>query len=42
VRLGAARSVLALGVKLREAAELEDRLAALEQQVAADAGGRRL
>jgi hypothetical protein len=34
VRLGAARSVLELGVKLREAAELEERLAALEERLA--------
>jgi hypothetical protein len=33
VRLGAARAVLELGVKLREAAELEARIAALEQQL---------
>jgi hypothetical protein len=32
-RLGAARAVLELGVKLREAAELEGRIAALEQQL---------
>ncbi|HEY7153831.1 MAG TPA: helix-turn-helix domain-containing protein [Gemmataceae bacterium] len=38
VRLGAARSVLEIGIKLREAADLEERLAALEQQLgAADA-----
>jgi hypothetical protein len=42
VRLGAARSVLELGVKLREAAELEERLTALEEQVAANDGGHRL
>jgi hypothetical protein len=35
VRLGAARAVLEIGVKLREVAELEDRIAALEEQVAA-------
>jgi hypothetical protein len=34
-RLGAARSVLELGVKLREAAELEARIAALEAEVGA-------
>jgi hypothetical protein len=39
VRLGAARAVLELGTRLREAAELEERLAALEQQVAAQAAG---
>jgi hypothetical protein len=33
VRLGAARSILELGVKLREASELAQRLAALEAQV---------
>lgn len=33
VRLGAARAVLELGVKLREAAELEERIAALEAQL---------
>ena len=34
-RLGAARAVLEIGLKLREAAELEERLAALEQRFAA-------
>jgi hypothetical protein len=34
VRLGAARAILELGAKLREVADLEARLAALEQQVA--------
>jgi hypothetical protein len=34
-RLGAAKAVLELGMKVRETAELEQRLAALEQQVAA-------
>jgi hypothetical protein len=33
VRLGAARAVLELGTRLRESADLEDRLAALEQQM---------
>jgi AcrR family transcriptional regulator len=33
VRLGAARSVIELGTKLRETAEFEERLAALEQQM---------
>ena len=33
VRLGAARSVLEIGIKMREAADLEDRLSALEQQL---------
>jgi len=32
LRLGAARSVLELGMKVRERADLEERLAALEQQ----------
>src|SRR5437764_1112176 len=36
VRLGAARAVLELGLKVREAAELEQRLAALEEQLLAD------
>jgi hypothetical protein len=35
VRLGAARAVLEIGVKFREMADLEERLATLEQQVAA-------
>jgi hypothetical protein len=34
VRLGAARSLLELGVKLRESVELEERLRALEEQIA--------
>jgi hypothetical protein len=34
VRLGAARAVLEIGTKLREAADLEERLAALEAQLA--------
>jgi hypothetical protein len=33
VRLGAARSVLEIGIKLREAADLAERLFALEQQL---------
>ena len=33
VRLGAARSLLELGVKLREPVELEERLAALEAHI---------
>jgi hypothetical protein len=37
-RLGAARAVLELGMKVRETAELEQRLAALEEQLAS--GGR--
>jgi hypothetical protein len=36
--LGAARSVLEIGVKLREMAELEVRMTALEEQLAADGG----
>ncbi len=34
VRLGAARAILELGTKLREASELEERLIALEQRAA--------
>jgi HEAT repeat protein len=34
VRLGAARSLLDLGVKLREVVEFEERLAALERKAA--------
>jgi hypothetical protein len=34
VRLGAARSLLELGVKLRESVELEERLCALEERAA--------
>jgi hypothetical protein len=33
VRLGAARSILEIGIKVREAADLEERLSALEQQL---------
>jgi hypothetical protein len=36
VRLGAARAVLEMGMKVREAADLEGRLAALEQKSAAN------
>jgi hypothetical protein len=36
VRLGAARAILELGLRIREAGELEDRLVALEQQVGAE------
>jgi hypothetical protein len=39
VRLGAARAVLELGVKLREVAELEQRLAALEGRLAEQEAG---
>jgi hypothetical protein len=39
VRLGAARSILDIGIKLRESADLEERLSALEQQLGvADCG----
>jgi hypothetical protein len=34
VRLGAARALLELGTKLRESAELEERLRALEEKAA--------
>jgi hypothetical protein len=34
VRLGAARAVLEIGMKVREVAELEERLAALEERLA--------
>jgi len=37
VRLGAARSILEIGIKLREMANLEERLAALEAQAASGA-----
>jgi hypothetical protein len=37
-RLGAARSVLEIGMKAREFAELEERLAALEQQAEVNQG----
>ncbi len=40
VRLGAARSLLKLGVKLRESVELEQRLQTLEAQLA-DNGGKK-
>jgi hypothetical protein len=36
VRLGAARSLLELGVRLRESVELEQRLADLEQRLASE------
>ena len=35
VRLGAARAVLEIGMKVREASEFEERLAALEEKAAA-------
>jgi hypothetical protein len=37
VRLGAARAVLEIGVKFREMADLEERLAALEEQLGSTA-----
>ncbi len=37
VRLGAARSILELGAKLRESEELEQRVAALEESMAQEA-----
>jgi hypothetical protein len=40
VRLGAARSILEMGLKLREAADLEERLTALEQQLGVAEAGR--
>jgi hypothetical protein len=40
-RLGAAKALLELGMKVRETAELEQRLAALEEQVAANADDKR-
>ena len=36
IRLQAARHIIELGVKLRDASELQDRIAALEQQVGGD------
>jgi hypothetical protein len=39
VRLGAARSVLELGIKLRETVDLEARIAALEEQLALSQAG---
>lgn len=41
VRLGAARSILELGNKLRESVELEQRLADLEQRLADQPGATR-
>ena len=41
VRLGAAKAILEIGMKVREVAELEQRLQALEEQVASDSGGQR-
>jgi hypothetical protein len=39
VRLGAARAILELGIKVRELADLEARIAALEQQAGITGGG---
>ncbi len=38
-RLGAARSILEIGIKVRESADLEARLAALEEQMAIGSQG---
>jgi len=38
-RLGAARSILEIGIKVRESADLEARLAALEEQMAIGSHG---
>lgn len=40
VRLGAARAVLEIGIKIREIVDLEVRLAALEERVGDGRGGR--
>ena len=40
VQLGAARAVLEMGMKVREAADLEERLAALEEQLGVAEAGR--
>jgi hypothetical protein len=40
VRLGAARAVIELGIKVREVADLEQRLAALEEQLAVTSADR--
>jgi hypothetical protein len=39
VRLGAARAVLEIGIKMREVADIEQRLAALEEQMALQQSG---
>jgi DNA-binding MurR/RpiR family transcriptional regulator len=39
VRLGAARAILEIGMKVRDATELEERLAALEQRLAQQQAG---
>ena len=41
VRLGACRAILDLGLKLREAEELERRIRALEEQAATEPGRRK-
>jgi len=41
VRLGACRAILDLGLRLREAEELERRIAALEERAAAEQGWRK-
>ena len=41
VRLGAARVVLEMGLKLREVTETEERLTALEKRLAGESGGGR-
>ena len=41
VRLGAARAVIELGMKVREHADIEPRLAALEEHLAGEAGEER-
>ena len=38
VRLGAARAVLEIGLKVREVADIEQRLATLEERLGADKG----
>jgi hypothetical protein len=38
VRLGAARAVLELGMKLREHSDMEERLRALEERLAGESG----
>ena len=39
VRLGAARAILEIGMKVRDATELEERLTALEQRMAQEKAG---
>ncbi len=39
VRLGAARAILEIGLKVRDAAELEERIAALEQRMSQQKAG---